>query len=141
MVSSQGVVYVANFLASDKPNFPPGGVLAFDQNQGKFLREGSLPNNGVKFHPRGLVISTNGMRTSPTSPISSVELAIKLCTSTPKTLNLVGTFISNKGGPGQLNGPEGLVFGPDGNLYITSFRADASDTDSITGSTTATAPS
>jgi hypothetical protein len=132
IVSSQGIVYIANFVASGAANFPPGGLLAFDQNTGEFLREGSPPDQfAFNFHPRGLVIGPNGLLYVSNFPDLKRGTGGQVLVFDPKTLNFVGTFISEEGGRGQLNRPEGLVFGPDGNLYITSFRANASDTDSI----------
>jgi hypothetical protein len=39
----------------------------------------------------------------------------------PSTGKLVDVFFSEPGGVGQLNRPEGICFGPDGKLYVTSF--------------------
>jgi hypothetical protein len=52
----------------------------------------------------------------------------------PNTFEFKGIFINDlnvDGLPGHLNRHEALVFGPDGRLYVTSFRANAGDTDSI----------
>jgi hypothetical protein len=51
----------------------------------------------------------------------------------PHTGRFIDIFTSNQasGCAQHLHRPEGLTFGPDGKLYVTSFRADASDTDKI----------
>ena len=49
----------------------------------------------------------------------------------PETLGFKDVFINEGGGTGQLNRPEGLVFGPDRNLYVTSFCAVPSNAETI----------
>jgi DNA-binding beta-propeller fold protein YncE len=128
MVNWKGITYVADFAADD----PFGRLLAFDQKTGKFLREFSPPTDfAYKFHPRGLVIGPNGLLYVSNFPDLSTALGGQILVFDPKTLDFIGAFVVDAGGTGKLNRPEGLVFGPDGNLYITSFRADTTDTDSI----------
>lgn len=132
IVSWRGIVYVADLIISDTVA-DPGRLLAFDENTGKFLREFSPPNDfAYNFHPRGLVIGPNGLLYVANVPkFPPVSTGGEVLVFDPETLNFIGAFIIDAGGSGRLNRPEGLVFGPDGNLYITSFRVDESDTDSI----------
>jgi sugar lactone lactonase YvrE len=124
-------IYVAAFNPSD----PSGRLLAFDENSGEFLREFSPPVGfAYTFHPRGVVIGPNGLLYVSNVPNLVTGLGGQVLVFDPETLNLIGAFVVDGGGKNQLNRPEGLVFGPDGNLYITSFRADPTDptdTDSI----------
>ena len=128
----KGAIYVADFNDTGV-----GRLVAFDERSGKFLREFSPPNGfAYTFHPRGLVIGPNGLLYVSNFPDLNPESQKggQVLVFDPDTLDFIGAFIVDAGGIGQLNRPEGLVFGPDGNLYITSFRDVANaqnDTDSI----------
>jgi sugar lactone lactonase YvrE len=50
----------------------------------------------------------------------------------PQRRKFIDTFVDNTDGTAKdctanLNRPEGLVFGRDGRLYVTTFRADGND--------------
>ena len=108
----------------------PGKVSYYNEHNGKFL--GDLAQSAIQdenYHPRGIVFGPDGnlyvsVRDLPSGTGGQV-LRFK------PNGNFDKVFINDTGGVGKLNRPEGLVFGPDRNLYITSFRADANDTDSI----------
>lgn len=128
-VSWRGVIYVSDFTDSADGT---GRLLAFDDKKGTFLYAFDPPEGFAhSFHPRGLVIGSNGLLYVASVPTFPPTTGGEVLVFDPETLDFIGAFISDIGGIGQLNRPEGLVFGPDGNLYITSFRADPTDTDSI----------
>jgi hypothetical protein len=134
------VLFIADFI-SFRLDIPgrPGRLLSFEAN-GKFLSDLTPdPTDFPRelFHPRAVVIGPDGLLyvsiwpdpvnpDPPTSLLGGYVLRFD-----PKTGDFVDVFIESDGGKDKLNRPEGLVFGPDGNLYITSFRADASDNDKI----------
>lgn len=107
-----------------------GNVNVFDEQSGKFL--GNLAQNviqDINYHPRGIVFGPDGNLYVSIMDVPGGLGGHVLCFNPDGGFNKV--FIADEGGVGQLNRPEGLVFGPDGNLYITSFRAKETDTDSI----------
>lgn len=105
MVSWQGVVYVADFLSSGDPSLPPGRLLAFDEKTGKLLREFVAPDGfAYTFHPRGVVISPNGLLYVSNFPdLVTPQNGGQVLVFDPKTLDFIGAFIVDAGGSGRLN--------------------------------------
>ncbi len=108
----------------------PGNVSVYNENNGMFL--GNLIQNVIQplnYHPRGILFGPDGNLYVSLRDISN-GLGGHVLRFYPDG-SFKDDFINDTGGVGKLNHPIGLVFGPDGNLYITSFRADQTDTDSI----------
>jgi DNA-binding beta-propeller fold protein YncE len=133
-------LYVANYTKDDSGPFLPGDVGTFDIKTGLFLGSfDTTPFPSTSFFPRGLVRGPDGLiYVSVTGDQGSGDgLTGRVLRFNPRTGKLVNTFVNNPASnPGSgctqhLHRPEGLVFGPDNNLYVTSFRANASDTDKI----------
>lgn len=86
----------------------------------------------AEFHPFGVVIGPDGLLYASSRPnLFTTGLGGEVLRFNPDTGAFRGAFVSSGGGPDHLNGPEGLVFGPDGRLYVTSFQGSDEDTDKI----------
>ena len=126
-------LFVANVLDPARKDLA-GGVLKYTA-AGKFV--GRLRSGSPDFHPFGVVIGPDGRLYVTSRPnLLTDDHGGRVLRFDPTTGDFIDAFIVNDDGPNggctdQLNGPEGLVFGPDGRLYVTSFRKDETDTDKI----------
>lgn len=146
IVLSGDVLFVAD-TASVGNNNPPGRLLAYTGG-GVFLADltpdpvtefpGAFSTD--EFHPRGIVLGPDGLLyvsvTHDLDPKSAQfnPLAGWVLRFDPSNNGaFVDVFASNTGAgcSTHLHRPEGLVFGPDGKLYVTAFRASSSDTDKV----------
>jgi len=117
-------LFVANVLR--KANTGPAGRVNRYASDGTFLDAAKMKNN--EHHPRGVVFGPDGFLYAATRDFTTGLGGTVLRFDADGKAEV---FIDDKGGPGQLNRPDGIVWGPDGHLYVTSFRAAPGDTDSI----------
>jgi hypothetical protein len=126
---------------------PPGHVKEINAKTGKFIRNFDTIGFTAPFFPRGIVRGPDGLvyvsvigSLDPSDP-NFDNLSGYILRFNPRTGKLVDTFVNNPtdstgnslgiGCAQHLHRPEGLVFGPDNNLYVTSFRSGPDDADKI----------
>ncbi len=140
---SENTVLVADLFSSGLQFQPPGHVKEINAKTGEFIRDFDTTGFTPSFFPRGIVRGPDGLiyvsvigSLEPTDP-NFDNISGYILRFNPRTGKLFDIFVSNPAGhPGSgcsqhLHRPEGLVFGPDNNLYVTSFRANASDNDKV----------
>ncbi len=121
-------LFVANLTTASGTS--SGRVNRYDVTGGDLLA--SAVAKGFKnkeYHPRSVVFGPNGLlyvsaRTLKMDGLGGAVLRFHAAT-------FADVLVDDAGGIGQLNRPEGLAFGPDGNLYVTSFSAGPGDTDAV----------
>ena len=138
MVRWHDRLFVANVCNPCNPPKESGGGAVFEYTAtGRLVATLTPPaSRPAEFHPFGLVIGPDGRlyvssRQNLFTTDPGGELGGEVLRFDPDTGAFRGAFVSSSGGDDRLNGPEGLVFGPDGRLYVTSFQGSDADTDKI----------
>ena len=122
-------LFVANACDPCLPPKKGGGVLKY-KAAGAFIATLRPPSGPTEFHPFGVVIGPDGLLYVSSRPnLFSTGLGGQVLQFDPSTGNFIKVFINNDDSDSddctdQLNGPEGLVFGPNGRLYVTSLRSE-----------------
>jgi hypothetical protein len=133
MVLKDNVLYVANLQDANTTKAgiaPDGEIDRYNATTGQFLGAYSRPAGWVgQFNPRAVVFGPDGNLYA--SVFDSSNLVVGSVVQIQVNTGAESLFASNSGGAPDLHRPEGLTFGPDGNLYITGFRANAGDTDKV----------
>ena len=142
------VLFVADITSKGKDG-PSGRLLTYSLG-GELLSDltpdpsSEFPGaaSSDEFHPRSLVLGPDGLlyvsvvhdldpKSANFTPGNT--LAGWILRFDPSDGSFLGIFASDEGAgcAAHLHRPEGLVFGPDGRLYVTAFRANPDDTDKI----------
>jgi len=128
ILGPNGTLYVADVGGFDGVH--PGRIARYN-SQGQFLGNVNTSGLGIPFYPMGLVTGPDGLLyVSGVGDLSqgSVNGYVFRFQFNSGTQNysylstIVSSTAANYYAP-RLHAPEGIVFGPDGNFYVTSFYA------------------
>jgi hypothetical protein len=142
MVKGPGsTLFVADFFGPSFDFRTPGSVKQYDFKTGQFTRNLDTSGFTDNLFPRGVVIGPDGkLYVSVVGVLDPSVAGFDLLAGYvlrfhAKTGAFIDVFASHQPTADDcskhLHRPEGLVFGPDEKLYVSSFRADPSDTDKI----------
>jgi sugar lactone lactonase YvrE len=146
MVVWNNKIFVAD-ITDDPNNLVQGSVREYSGAGRLILPLMKAPADQIdpnSFHPRAVVIGLDGLLYVSNAPNLAGPNGHVLRFD-PARRTFIDKFVANEGSmiggcTKNLNRPEGLVFGPDGRLYVTTFRANGNDatkldTDASTRST------
>ncbi len=137
----RGVIAVGNaLLVADMGNFDsvhPGQVLRYNLTDGSFLGRVDTTGFDKLFAPRGLVLGPDGiLYVSVVGNLAAGDRATGYIVRFQwdgSNFKFKDVFVASDASNGYaptLHRPEGIVFGPDGNLYVTTFL-QGSDLDGV----------
>ena len=113
------------YVVSQYPGTPiPGSVLRYNGAAGAFIDEFVPRGSGGLFAPRTLVFGRDGNLYVTESGEASTPRTGKVARYDGTTGAYLGDFVPN--GVGGLTRARGMVFGPDGNLYVANYEPDGS---------------
>lgn len=127
VLGHDGILYLPDM---GDPAAPPGRMTRFDALTGAFLGDLPLPPPipGNDFRLRGVVFGPDGKLYVTSRNVRGTGGAI--LRFDPQS-GAPGEVVVQNGDEGPLQQPEGLVFGPDGRLYVGSAGKDATDSNRI----------
>ena len=125
LTSPRGIIFGqdGNLYVADGNGAADGRIVRYDGATGAFLNEFvPISGNGGLSHPQGLVFAPSVTNPRKLDLYVSSAYTNSVLRYDGTTGAFLGAFVPS--GSGGLDHPGGLVFGPDGNLYVANFGQD-----------------